>query len=261
LSQGAIVSWSSDYSLFKVLSGDGTASATFYISNFKRFLPTMTKVLANISINGQVLTLTKDVQLGTATPEFLMIDSRNGTGVPSFSGFTSVPYYFRVKNVPLSPIDYNYTWTIYSPPTDFITLGMGQQISFSGVIEGTYRIKLQYDGVCGLSQDPLHTFNLINQTTLLTTLSVYPNPASDLLNVSLTEQNTAQISSSSLRASATTIEPYSIQLWNERYGLVRTVESTESNLQISLHGLPKGMNFVLLVRNKKTLQKQILWIK
>ena len=59
----------------------------------------------------------------------------------------------------------------------------------------------------------------------------------------------------------TTTSPYRISLWHERSGLVRTVESTESVVQISLQGLPKGMYFVHVQKEGEPVQKQILWVR
>lgn len=91
-------------------------------------------------------------------------------------------------------------------------------------------------------------------------LLLYPNPASDILTVELktykVENNNITLFS---RTSSTSVEPYTIQLWSEQQGLVRTIESsTESVQQISLQGLPTGMYFVLLIKNGETLNIQIL---
>lgn len=266
LPSGATVAWSSDASvIFKVLSGNGTASATYYI-DFRRFLPTPAKVIAKITINCQDLTLTKDVQLGTATPEYWMIELRDGVPTTVNAGVTGVPLFFQIKNVPLSPVDNNYHWTIFPPENingvdpQFNTIDTGQQISYMGRIPGTYTISMQYNGVCGWSSESTSTFNLSGEIINLA-LSVYPNPATDLLNISLTGQNETETSSLLLRSTSIIVEPYTIQLWNERYGLVRTIESSESNLQISLQGLPKGMYFLHLIRTGKNTQKKLFWIK
>lgn len=98
---------------------------------------------------------------------------------------------------------------------------------------------------------------------------LYPNPATDLLivkiksNEAINDDVTNETIYNDIISSSTmssTEDSYTIQLWNDRYGLVRTVEITKSDEQISLSGLPKGMYFVHLIKNKKTLQKQILWV-
>ena len=90
---------------------------------------------------------------------------------------------------------------------------------------------------------------------------MYPNPATDLLTISLASPAKSGESTAIAQAVPETVEPYSIQLWNERSGLVKTVETDKSTVQIPLQGLPKGMYYVHVIRDKNTLKKQILWIK
>lgn len=90
---------------------------------------------------------------------------------------------------------------------------------------------------------------------------MYPNPATDLLTVSLASPAKSGESTAIELAVPETVEPYSIQLWNERSGLVKTVETDKSTVQIPLHGLPKGMYYVHVKRDKNITKKQILWIK
>ena len=63
------------------------------------------------------------------------------------------------------------------------------------------------------------------------------------------------------RSTSMSVAPYTVQLWHERNGLVRTVASTESVVQISLQWLPKGMYFVHLLREGQITQKQLLWVR
>ena len=92
--------------------------------------------------------------------------------------------------------------------------------------------------------------------------SIYPNPATDLLIVELTENELEKGNfTPQIRSSIAPKHPYTIQLWSESQGLVRTVESTESIKQISLHGLPKGMYFVHIIVNGETVERKTLWVK
>ena len=90
--------------------------------------------------------------------------------------------------------------------------------------------------------------------------AIYPNPATDLLTIELTEDETEN-STLFLPATSTTVEPYTIQLWHERSGLVREIKSTERVTHISLLSLPKGMYFVHLQKDCEPIQKKLLWVK
>jgi subtilisin family serine protease len=90
---------------------------------------------------------------------------------------------------------------------------------------------------------------------------MYPNPTTDLLTVSLASPAKTVDNATIAQTVYETVEPYSIQLWNEHSGLVKIVETDKSTIQIPLHGLPKGMYYVHLIKDKNTVKKQILWIK
>jgi hypothetical protein len=57
-------------------------------------------------------------------------------------------------------------------------------------------------------------------------------------------------------------EKYTIQLWNERVGLVKVIESNVSTSeQISLRGLHRGLYSIHILKDKKVVKKQKIWIK
>ncbi len=90
---------------------------------------------------------------------------------------------------------------------------------------------------------------------------MYPNPASDLLTVSLISPVKTNESTTNSQTKSESVEPYNIQLWHEHSGLIKTVDTDKSTIQIPLTNLPKGMYYVHLKKNKNTIKKQILWIK
>ena len=75
-------------------------------------------------------------------------------------------------------------------------------------------------------------------------LLLYPNPVADILSVEIKNDDADSDNATLARNTNTNIDSYTIQLWNERQGLMRTIEITESIQQISLQGLPNGMYFV-----------------
>jgi len=87
-------------------------------------------------------------------------------------------------------------------------------------------------------------------------LSVYPNPATDFITVEFLADKTDL----SLISSQAT-EHYTIQLWHEQLGLLRSTESSESAKQVSLAGLPSGMYVVVLVRDGENIGRRIIWKK
>lgn len=90
-------------------------------------------------------------------------------------------------------------------------------------------------------------------------LLLYPNPVADILSVEIKNDDADSDNATLARNTNTNIESYTIQLWNERQGLMRTIEITESIQQISLQGLPNGMYFVHVIKDGKMLQRKIIW--
>ncbi|MPL99776.1 Karilysin [bioreactor metagenome] len=90
---------------------------------------------------------------------------------------------------------------------------------------------------------------------------IYPNPATDRLTIELTADETENADILLRTTRKTVVEPYIIQLWHERNGMVREIKSTERVTHISLLGLPKGMYFVHLQKDNEPIQKKLLWVK
>lgn len=91
--------------------------------------------------------------------------------------------------------------------------------------------------------------------------TIYPNPTTDFVTVSMSPINEIEEYSLPISTTSKIVEPYNIQFWNDESGLVKTIEANVSKVQISLKDLNKGMYFVHIVKDKKVLKKQILWIK
>lgn len=95
-------------------------------------------------------------------------------------------------------------------------------------------------------------------------MQISPNPANDLVTVSVTENlNYQEESSSNLKKTETVLltdfsGEFEIQLWNEYFGLIKTLKSNQPKLQISLRGLTNGMYYLQLIVDGKVVKKQII---
>lgn len=156
----------------------------------------------------------------------------------------------------------NYTWSKISPATNDV------QWTANGATVDVYtrfaekELTLQCRGVdpCGNVNISYFTFTT-KANPIIPVLMVYPNPATDIVTVELkTDENGSETTEFS-RVSPTEVKPYSIQLWNEHQGLVRTMESTSAIQQLSLSGLSAGMYFIVLVKDGEAINRQILWVK
>lgn len=121
------------------------------------------------------------------------------------------------------------------------------------LIQNNGYIPIKYISVIGVK------LRLVGKKKPPIELLLYPNPATDILTVEIKTDDTDSNNATLARNTNTIKESYTIQLWNERQGMMRTIEITESIQQISLQGLPNGMYFVHVVKDGKMLQRKIIW--
>lgn len=258
LPQGATVVWRTSRHL-TVSSGQGTAQCIIS----KRSSAWAASIWADITINGNTFTVTKTgIKVGTQTPSIVLYDSQ---GL-----YQMAPPYYTGTNYQIvaygsgmaSESSANFRWRV-SPPTScsdcFTSLYAGWSFPFTAEYVGDYNFKLKYYNAseCGWS-DEISTNFYFNQGP--NSFIIYPNPASDLLTVKLDAESDVTLRTLS-GTTSTTVEPYSIELWNERYGLVHSVVCNESVVNIPLQNLPKGLYFVHLKTKDKPIQKKILRVK
>jgi len=260
LPPGASVTWSSSPTGYlQLVSGQGTSTAIFSkISNKNNII-----ISAVISINGASFTIYKSgIQTGTPLSSFEKYDAATDFQVTRV--FVNKNYYFYgVEN---AIEDDDYQWTITSPSPYPVTTAIdGRQAYYTASKVGSHLVTLQYNGACGWSDIYSEYVNF--EPSKKTLLALSPNPATEIVTVAVTENASTDNSILSLNNSdQNTIETdyhgtYKIQLWNENSGLVKTLKSEQSKLQISLSGLPKGMYYVHLIIEGKTITKKILWLK
>lgn len=260
LPPGANVTWnSSPTGYLQLVSGQGTGTAIFSkILNKNNII-----ISAVISINGASFTIFKSgIQTGTPYSAFEIYDAATDFQVTRV--FVNKDYYFYgVEN---AIEDDEYQWTITSPSPYPVTTAIdGRQAYYTTSKVGQHLVTLQYNGACGWSD--IYSEYVYFESTKKTLLTLSPNPATELVTLAVTENGATDSSILSLNNSnQKTIETdyqgtYEIQLWNENSGLVKTIKGEQSKLQISLRGLPKGMYYVHLIIEGKTIQKKILWLK
>lgn len=148
----------------------------------------------------------------------------------------------------LSDFNTTYQWSVSPSSHTIYNSGANATIYFNA--QSDYTITVSTTNSCGT-----RTTYYYVATGELEPFSIYPNPATDLLTVSY---NSATENKGGVENYD---NQFTIQLWNETNGLVKSIESNSSTKQISLRGLPKGMYSVHIVKEKKAVKKQIIWIK
>lgn len=81
-------------------------------------------------------------------------------------------------------------------------------------------------------------------------LAISPNPATDQITVTLTE-NEKQLNSSNSQSSETT---YEVQLWSSM-GIIKSVKSDGQPIQFSLSSLPAGTYYIRVISKDRVGSK------
>ena len=263
---GATITWSASNNNLTLVSGQGTSSALFSKNSNG-----LCQVDAVVNVGGTTINLSvDDIVVGIPPVQRFK--------VTNMSIYPYVPVYVdpgeMMAFLPYTPVSLvpehegmntSLECSIQTSGNFFHTKSsnpLNPWITFDTPPSPTsFWIDYRYRNACGWS--PWYRFNGFSKGGR-DLFGVYPNPATDMLTVELatvalatsqTEDGTFLFHTSVTRA------PYTIQLWHERNGLVRTVQSTESIVQVSLQGLPKGMYFVHLVREGQVTRKQLLWVR
>ena len=250
-----------------LVSGQGTPTAVFR----KNFTGNHT-IYADITV-GEVTFRAEKNNITTGTPSIPSSWMDNITPSYSTLGYVTYPvcfssltpntsYYIQFDDQGYSSMPYlGYDVENVSGTSVHIVKGLNC-LKITPTMLGTKVIRVRAHNACGES-DPLQiTINVQDclpgppgPGTDPITLSCYPNPADDVLNVSIEEETQSLSSSRSLADKPV----YTIRLWSGVRGLVRTVEAQQGAVtQISLQGLPSGLYFVHIIKDGEILRKQII---
>jgi hypothetical protein len=255
LTNTASVTWTSSNPSIASVVGSGNTATVTKVSN-----GTIT-LTATINIGGSNVVLTKDIYFGSpSTPTGITGFNTNGMKFASNSD-----YVFWVQPPAIQGVN-NYLWTI-KPGAGTIYDGQGTSTIMVETADITnsisFYISVKVANNCGWSGV------LTRNGTIdggIGPLSIYPNPATESVTLSLgtsTESTTSFLSLNNGAESITesSLVDYDVQIWNERAGLVKTLKFHQPTLQIPLTGFTKGMYFIHIISDGKTIQKQILWVK
>lgn len=241
LPQGATVTWSSDSKL-SLVSGQGTGTCTVSVAGNGS---SWVSAVAHIN-GGQVAIPQTTVWLG--------VPSTTIDGPASMKKGATRTY--TLNNINTQGINY-FSWDASG---GIFPIGSTSSSTFQAEARGCGEgsgVSCIYGNNCGSGNAQFDVDVICIQPVAFT---LTPNPTTDIVTITLllpdeTENNTGR------NVSSVPLEPYTIQLWNERQGLVRTMESSESVQQLSVQGLSKGMYYVHVVRKGHPTLKQKLIVQ
>jgi hypothetical protein len=92
--------------------------------------------------------------------------------------------------------------------------------------------------------------------------SIFPNPANEYVELSVEPGSEVQDKTAKIRIEKAKgqdgLGEYTIEIWSERGGRLKTFTSKENHLQLSTSDLPQGKYFVHLIVGGKTYKQQLL---
>ncbi len=238
LPAGASVRWNASNSNLQLVSGQRTREAVFSRrSNGK------SAIKAQITINGSSISVEKKDILVGERPEIRGIDGYESLPAPGaeyyrahVSGNTSCIWECNDK-----------TWCEITP---FQTSAV-----FDFKRAGTYIISATGVNDCGRSNTVYYTVRVYNRRTF----SLFPNPATDVVTLKLTESDDGILSSQGQGSLATrgVTNTYEIQLWNG-LTMLRSFKTNQLTFQIPIAGLPAGLYFVRVIKDGQTYTEKLI---
>jgi len=187
-------------------------------------------------------------------------------GAPAFTsliqGNISIPlsstqqYWVSTSDIEeqqLSVYDWNVTLNLEMVSSHYYQ----QDVYVEGLTLGRGSVYFLATNGCGATQSSLPV-----RVTDMLLLSVYPNPASDYVELSFVpvsgETDKAGIVIPSGEPGTDGPGEYEVQVWSEKASLVKTEKSDKGNLHISTSDLKEGTYFLHLIMGGQTYRKQLI---
>ena len=158
-------------------------------------------------------------------------------------------------------LDYN--WGSWSGWNHF-EVGTSNFISYFSVpydFSTSEDIYVSAVNACGESPNHFKTFYPIQYFYF----SIYPNPATDYIQLSIEPESEVQDKTSKVKIAKVKgkdgLGEYSIEIWSEKGGRLKTLTSKDMCQQVSTRDLPTGKYFVHVIVDGKTYKQQLIVAK
>ena len=237
LPSGASVLWSTSNNNLQLVYGQGTRNAVFSKRNKGQ-----STIRAQVTINGRTINSDK-IDIWVGEPDIWGIDGYESLPAPGaefykaqVQGHTSCIWECNDKT--------------YCEITPFKSSAV-----FDFKRAGIYIISATGVNDCGHSKTVSYTVKVDNRRTF----SLFPNPATDVVTLRLTEAS-GGIQSPQGQGSLTTkgvTSTYEIQLWNG-LTMLKSFKTNQLTFQIPIAGLPAGLYFVRVIKDEQTYTEKLI---
>ncbi len=257
LLSGATVQWIVSGNL-TLVSGQGSGSAVIAKKSNG-----MEQVNAVVTYQGNSIPLSPfEVSVGTPLRPYISNGSVTKTTASvsydlTYGSPTTSLQLFFIKQLGSA----NGSWVVEksAPSSCFNLIDNGDFVYVNPTSIGTGSFTVQGENQCGMSLSASTKVYLtitssgggkIDPPILPFDLAISPNPATDQITVTLTE-NEKQLNSSNSQSSETT---YEVQLWSGM-GIIKSVKSDGQPIQFSLSSLPAGTYYIRVISKDRVGSK------
>ena len=250
---GSSVQWSSSSNCLRLISGQGTATATF-----KAIFNTSAVITATISGPTSTSLSTGTITANASYNSDISFDVWNnssggyiGNTATGTSGLCpNTTYHFSLVNnsgCALSDLEWTVSpaWTIYYTQNNMISINTNQAA-------GGW-ISLKARTCCGTSGTVCSATLGSSSDCSNYRFTLSPNPATDEVTLQLTETDEV----SGLSVLSTDRTSYEIQLWSGMR-MLKSFKTDQPTFSIPMAGLPAGLYFVRVVKDGQTHTQKLI---
>lgn len=234
--QGASIEWTASKGNLTLVSGQGTGTAVF-----KKYRNGSDIINVNINFGGSRRgTITKNVYFGAPVIQDVVgpLNTPNGK---------EVHYEAIIDWLMSTPSEYEW---ILNPQGRNSVYPSGRFVYIAFYDAGEYQLVCRAKNSCGTGDYLVTRLSVYNTSS--SEINIYPNPAKDIVNVSLKTDATLQTKD---RLDGNT--SYEFQLWSSTQ-LIKKITTNEASVQISVSDLPKGLYFVLILKDGQIHRGKLL---
>ncbi len=140
-------------------------------------------------------------------------------------------------------------WYVKYPQDMVFTEYTGRSVSLTPTKAGTITIRVVNDCGCPTRNETTYTFDILSTVRPPSIRFSYPNPVGTSTLPIVVEQDHSGESDIAVQSIADNLPEYTIELWSDILGRVRTITSNDPYVELDITGLPAGWYQLLLLQD------------
>lgn len=140
-------------------------------------------------------------------------------------------------------------WYVKYPQDTVFTEYTGRSVSLTPTKAGTITIRVVNDCGCPTRNETTYTFDILSTVRPPSIRFSYPNPVGTSTLPIVVEQDHSGESDIAVQSIAENLPEYTIELWSDILGRVRTITSNDPYVELDITGLPAGWYQLLLLQD------------